>query len=151
MIAPTPRASALARAVATGTTVVLLLGACAAPTSLSVWRGAKDYTLPQSSLGAVPCVSDGVARAFKATPQRSSHTSAGQYALNRRGGLGAPEELEVRPGDAASAEERVLIGFWASRSDATTVRLSVVSEAARRAALEAAAVAVLEQCGAWPQ
>lgn len=150
MISPTPSASALARTLATGT-AVLLLGACAAPTSISVWRGAKDYTLPQSSLGAVPCVSDGATRAFGATPQRSSHTSTGQYALNRRGGLGAPEELEVRPAGATSAEERVLLGFWASRSDTTRVRVSVVSEAARRAALEAAAVAVLEQCGAWPQ
>lgn len=150
MISPTPSASALARNLATGT-AVLLLGACAAQTSVSLWRGAKDYTLPQSSLGAVPCVSDGATRAFGAMPQRSSHTNTSQFALNRRGGLGAPEELEVRPTGAASTEERVLFGFWANRSDTTRVRVSVVSEVARRAALEAAAVAVLEQCGAWPQ
>jgi hypothetical protein len=106
------------------------LGACAAPASVQAWRGVRVYTLPQSAMGAVPCVSDGAARSFGSTPKRSSHTSAGQYDINRRGGLGAPEELEVRPADAKSDEERVLIGFWTNRPDTTSV---------------------LEQCGAWVQ
>ncbi|MFN8989640.1 MAG: hypothetical protein ACK5YP_06540 [Betaproteobacteria bacterium] len=149
MSAPATRPLAPARPLVTAA-AVLLLAACAAPASINLWREAKAYTLPQSALGAVPCVSDGATRAFGATPQRSSHNNSGQNAQNRRNGLGAPEELEVRPADAASADERVLFGFWTNRPDATLVRLAVVAGAARRAALETTATAVLEQCGAWP-
>lgn len=139
----------LRTATALAALATILLGACAVPASVQAWRSTRDYTLPQSAMGAVPCVSDGVTRSFGSTPRRSSHTSAGQYDLNRRGGLGAPEELEVRPADANSSDERVLIGFWTNRPDSTLARIAVIAEPARRAALESSAVAVLEQCGAW--
>lgn len=128
-----------------------LLGACAAPASVNAWRAARDYTLPMAGMGAVPCVSDEAARRFGSTPTRSSHTASGQYYLNRRGGLGAPEELEVRPSDAASGEERVLIGFWTNSPDSTRVRIAVVAQPSRRPQLEKTAAEALEQCGAWPR
>lgn len=135
--------------IAAAAAICALLGACATSASVSAWRTTRDYTLPMSGMGAVPCVSDEAVRRFGSTPSRSSHTSSGQYFLNRRGGLGAPEELEIRPSDAASEDERVLIGFWTNRPDTTRVRVAVVAQPGRRALLEKTAAAALEQCGGW--
>jgi hypothetical protein len=132
------------------TCLAALLCACTASSSVDAWRGAREFTLPQSVMGALPCVSDGLTRAFQVTPRRSSHTSESLYDLNRRGGLGAPEELEVIPATGGATGERVLLGFWTLRPDTTRVRVAVLGASGeRRGALEGVAAGVLEQCGAF--
>ena len=122
--------------------------------SIRDWREARRATMPQSVLGAVPCVTRASEIAFN-VPVETSTAYTTTHSTNSVRYMGPAAELALypagKPAAPAKPAERVRFAFWPREADTTEVRFNVEASTDRRGALEAMAVSVLEQCAATLQ
>ncbi len=119
--------------------------------SIREWREARRATMPQSVLGAVPCVTRASEIAF-GVPVETGTAYTTTRSTNSIRYMGPAAELELypagKPASGAKPAERVRFAFWPREADTTEVRYNIEAAADRRAVLEPLAVGALEQCAA---